>query len=623
MADRTVEVLLVSMPFASYKQPSLALSIFKSLLRGRGLETKVLYFTLEFAELIGPWLYEKIATWHLPDLLGDWIFANAVFGESLPNWERYVTEVLNGGCREHSIPHFGKEKVSGYLLEQLLEARAKVRPFISRCVERINEFRPRILGLTSGVHQHVASLALAKEVKERKLQVYVVMGGPNCRGIMGLETVRQFPFVDAVVSGEGEVVFPEVVDRVLSGRPVSGLEGVFSREDMERELVDGSEIAPIVTNLDGLPYPDYSDFIEQRERTGFAKWKGRLLIETSRGCFWGEKVRCIFCGQASPSLRYRSKSPGRVAEELSYLVKSWPRFQVCITDEAIGRPVIEELALRMRGVVDIPDIVYVQVRPNLTKKDVARLAEAGVRRLEAGIETFSSRILRLIRKGTSGIWNIAFLKWCKELGIEVVWNLLWGFPGEPPEAYRAMAEIVPLIFHLDPPKYVGQVRLERFSPMFEKPERFGLSYVRPYPAYNYVYPFGEDIVNNLAYFFTFQYSSRGDASEYTGSLAEIVSLWKEYRSKVFLDVYDGEKQLIIVDGRSPFSPPRKMVLQGLHRLVYLACDEVRKEAELVELVRSKLGGCLADLRNALTELVARGLIIKEGNMYLSLGVLRT
>ena len=89
-----------------------------------------------------------------------------------------------------------------------------------------------------------------------------------------------------------------------------------------------------------------------------------------------------------------------------------------------------ELASRSLGVS-----LFYEVRPNLGKEQLRRLRDAGVRHIQPGIESFSDPVLRLVRKGTSALQNIQLLKWCKELGIEPIWNLLWGFPGEPPEEY--------------------------------------------------------------------------------------------------------------------------------------------------------------------------------------------
>ena len=97
----------------------------------------------------------------------------------------------------------------------ILAARDAARPFIDWCADRIVAAEPRIVGLTSVFQQHLASLALAKRLKARLPDTHIVMGGANCEATMGVETVRQFPFVDAVVSGEADHVFAELASRAI------------------------------------------------------------------------------------------------------------------------------------------------------------------------------------------------------------------------------------------------------------------------------------------------------------------------------------------------------------------------------------------------------------------------
>ena len=88
---------------------------------------------------------------------------------------------------------------------------------------------------------------------------------------MGAETVRQFPFVDAAVSGEADLVFPELAARVLAGGNADGLPGVRTRASVDAEFASGRFTnARPVQNLDLLPYPDYTDYFDQFGASRFA-----------------------------------------------------------------------------------------------------------------------------------------------------------------------------------------------------------------------------------------------------------------------------------------------------------------------------------------------------------------
>lgn len=128
-----------------------------------------------------------------------------------------------------------------------------------------------------------------------------------------------------------------------------------------------------------------------------------------------------------------------------------------------------------------PEIVYLQVRPDINVKMLKKLAVCGLKRLEVGIESLSSKVLSIIGKGVNGLQNITFLKNCREAGIEPIWNFLWGFPKEPESSYKNMANLIPLLTHLHPPNYAGPFRLDRFSPCFENPYEHGIREIKPYP----------------------------------------------------------------------------------------------------------------------------------------------
>ncbi|MGI6142853.1 MAG: hypothetical protein ACOYEK_03170, partial [bacterium] len=91
--------------------------------------------------------------------------------------------------------------------------------------------------------------------------------------------------------------------------------------------------------------------------------------------------------------------------------------------------------------------------------------------------------------------------------------------------------------------------------------------------------------------------------------------------KLSLAGYDDGRRLLIVDGRSPFNPPEKIVLEGLERLVCLACADVKRESELEELARSAGEKSSTRLSQTLADLIGKGLLLREKDMYLGLTVL--
>ena len=619
-----VPIVLVCMPFAQYKQPSIGLSLLKAELAQGGWSARVLYPNLRFARTIGTAVYEKIASWYPTDLLGDWLFSRALFGHSQDD-DGYLEKVLRGGNPAHTQAYFGKRPLDRQAIRELLAVRESVPGFLQDCTREILALAPKIVGFTSQFHQHTASLALARLLKEQDPGLFVVGGGANFRGPMGQEAVRQFPYLDAAVSGEADIVFPQLAERILSGQSVRDLPGVFTRETLDAEP-EHLLYAPMVETLDLLPRPDTSDFEHAWQASEFGQQQTpRYLLETTRGCWWGTRQRCLFCGQASAQLVFRSKSAERAVQELVALSQAHPDSAVIVTDEIINpryfQTFLPEVARRQLGA----KIVYFEVRPDLTKQQLILLRQAGTQRVEVGIESLSSPILRLIRKGVSALQCLQFLKWCRELGIAVVWNWLWGFPGEPAREYLRLSGVLPNIFHLAPPNYVGPFRLDRFSPYFEHPQENHLADVDVYPAYRWVYPLPEDVLERLAYFFTYRTEPRQEVDRYTEPLAEQIVRWKAIYPKSALAFVDEGQRLVLMDRRDLTQEESYTALDGSHRLLYLACDRVQTAARLTRVWQRETGESQTPetVRTLLAPLVEQGWMAQEGDSYLSLAFQRS
>src|SRR5437870_11072600 len=80
--------------------------------------------------------------------------------------------------------------------------------YLTRMLTEIDWGQYKIVGFTSTFDQNVASLTMAKLIKDLYPSIAIVFGGANYDGEMGLEHLRAWPWIDFVVVGEGEVPFP-------------------------------------------------------------------------------------------------------------------------------------------------------------------------------------------------------------------------------------------------------------------------------------------------------------------------------------------------------------------------------------------------------------------------------
>ena len=613
-------VALVSMPWASAQRGSIALGILKRSLRRVGVEGDIHYLNLRMAARMHPGIYETMSN---IVLAGDWMFAQHLFGP-------YGTGELENR-RDDVTRAEGPDilaTLKNYQIDDDSIVRSLIPGFLAEVVECIPWGRYAVVAFTSVFVQHAASLLMARRIKDRWPGIRIVMGGSNVAGPMGRETLRAFEWVDCVVDGEGEAVFPELVGRIRDGQSAAGLTGVSCREGNTLHFASGP--APL-TPLDQVPIPDYADyFTALRDRRLGGRIQPRILYEGARGCWWGQKTPCTFCSQNGQSLAFRAKTARRVRRELDALA----RRHECLNFEAVDnvldpRQLGELFPALVRDGRDYK--LFYDVRSSLTRRQVALLRAAGVRALEIGIEAVHDGTLRLMHKGVPAWRNIQMLRWCAEEEIAVTWHLLFGMPGEVPAQYTETLEIVRELTHLQPPLPAGRILLQRFSPYFQDPARWGLRDVRPRRLYRHIYPPGRARLEELAYHFEWDWDGRlENQGELAAPLQDWVERWKEAyrRREIFFTRRRGPGFVELVDNRPlgaswRIPPPRKFVLKGLAAEVYELCAEARTPARIAAEAGRRGNGRTPGsngIQSLLDRLVEEKLLMKSGGRYLSLAL---
>lgn len=406
----------------------------------------------------------------------------------------------------------------------------------------------------------------------------------------------------------------------------------------------------MVENLDDLPYPDFDDHFARLARSALCdQITPFLFFETSRGCWWGRKCRCTFCGLNGDRLGFRSKSPQRAIDELRHLVNRYGVRRACAADNVLDHHYFQTL-LPMLAAAGLDLSLVYEMKTNLTEQQVRILCDAGLRAAQLGIESLSTPVLERIGKGATAMQNVQALRWFAEAGVKAEWNLLYGFPGEDPAEYARMTELLPSLYHLAPPQAAGRVRVDRFSPYFERPERYGIVNVRPKPGFRYVYPFPPEVLERLAYYFDYDYADGRDPLDYARPVIEAVARWQELAGTVTLRCFDrGDGVLILTDtrparekgdsprptfgrcpperpaqmGTVPFFPPRQWRLTGVQRAVYLFCGTGRTLRQVAEHVAATSPDDRIDesaIRQMLDAWVDARLMARLDDRYLSLAL---
>jgi len=604
------QVLLVSMPFGALERPALSLGLLKAHCRRLQISCETQYLTFRFADRIGVGDYLWLCSDAVPytAFAGEWIFSAALYGLRPYADAAYVDEVLSRTWR-----------LDGAALARLQRVRAQVEPFLEDCLKNVPWNDYTFVGFTSVFQQNLASLALASRVKRTYPHLTIAFGGANWEEAMGVALQAQFSFVDLAFSGEADESFPAVLEARREGRGVGGLRGVTASARIGLAALARPE--PI-RDMDSIPVPDYDDFFEQLQNSSASGISPTLLAETARGCWWGERSHCTFCGLNGASMAFRSKTPDRVIDEFTYLSKRHNVGNFSVVDDILDmryfRTVLPKLANSRLGL----DLFW-EIKANLTHQHVRLLREAGVVSVQPGIESFSDHVLKLMRKGTTGFRNIELLKWCKEYGVKPYWNLLYGFPGETAADYEESILLMQAIWHLDPPTGYGPIRMDRFSPYYINPALFGMSNVRPMTPFTYLYPFDRHAQNTISYYFDFDYDDGRAADAYAQEAIHLAREWREDNHRGMLELrVDAAGSLEINDTRRErLNDPVRASLGGWKAAVFLACDRAQVLADLASLpqVRAEnIGG--GELRAFLDRCTFHRLMVANEHAWLNVAV---
>ncbi|MCB9519852.1 MAG: RiPP maturation radical SAM protein 1 [Myxococcales bacterium] len=492
-------LILVNMPGADVTRPSLALGILQATLQREGVRVQTIGANLDWLDRIGADVHQRVLGTAPSDMVVEWIFTAAAFPEHTVDAEAFFELVSQ---RDAALAREDRASFVDGLTALRLDAVA----FVETLADRIVALAPVAVGATSMFQQHLASLALLRAVKARRPGVVTLLGGANCEGPMGVVTHRRCDWVDYVVSGEADTLITPLwrtiethgTDAPEAALPFGVLGPVHRRAGSYPTDDAGRPARAVVDSIDDVPTPNFDDYFDEL-RTHPA---GRLVVpglpfETSRGCWWGAKHHCTFCGLNGSGMGYRARSPERAAEEIRTLEARHDVPRLEAVDNILAMPYFDSLlpALERDG---SKRALFFETKANLKTSQVDQLARAGVRWIQPGIESLDTRVLALMRKGTTALQNVRLLRDCAQRGVRVAWATIVGFPGEDDAWHAETAALLDALSHL-PPGGVAALRFDRFSPYHQTPEQWGLN-LSPAAPYRHVYPFDDADLHGLAYY---------------------------------------------------------------------------------------------------------------------------
>jgi ribosomal peptide maturation radical SAM protein 1 len=613
MSDKA-QVALVNMPFSFSKFPSIQLGTLSALLKSKGIPVDCHHLNVRFAHTIGVPLYESICEKRA--LFGEWIFSYLLFRDNPKRAEypRLFKPVFEQVAKESGHPASFFEDMASRTAPQ----------FLTWALTAIDWGQYKIVGFTSTFDQNVASLTMAKLIKDLYPDITIVFGGANYDGEMGMEYFRAFPFIDHVVAGEGEEVFPELVRYLLNGKAGAVPSGVTYREGTAIAFTPNHSL---FSDFAKTGPPDYDDYYHLLAELGeAAQGLDRILLyEGSRGCWWGEKHHCTFCGLNAQSMKFRAKSPEQVAQEMAYLSSRYDTARFRLVDNIIDLKYIENLFGRFAA--DHCDLdVFIETKSNLQKSQIRTLAAGGVKCMQPGLESLSVNQLQAMDKGVTPMQNIICLKWSAYYRIAVSWNILLGFPGETNADYRRQIDLIPSLFHLHPPEGAGKFWLQRFSPYYTKPHDYGVRITGPWAAYEYVYDARQIDVKKIAYDFEYELDNWNVDQQIYQELVDLVQEWQRLarsNDRPFLYYSKAMDYVTVYDGRNPKEPIRRRYDWPAAGIIE-ACNEAAKSVDQIRalLANKPDRGAMLDgaIDGALGVLTAARILYEERGKYFTLAI---
>lgn len=495
-----MKIGLVNMPPSSFHRPSIQLARLQAQVRSAGHECETFYPNVKFASLVGTSLYNHFSE-QSDILFGHWLFAEALNGFENSNPQDYLERFkLRLGT-----PDFEWKQLREYYLVLRQE---KAPEFIRDLCHEVNWGSFDYVGFTCTFSQLIPSLAMAQAIKERWPQVKILLGGAEVQGAMGQEVAKQCLFIDHVVQGEGENAIIELLHAPNASR-------VFESKK------------PV--SLDQLPMPSFDDYFETVDALGdplISIAANSIPIEASRGCWWGQKHHCKFCGLNGDSMTFRSRPAQDVLDEIVTQSEKYDRYLFEFIDNIIDYRYLKNLIPQM-GAKATSLTFFCETKANLKREELEALKLAGFNAIQPGIESLSTPVLRIMDKGVKAHQNVELLRWAAELDVQIQWNILYGFPDETEQDYKQMISLIESIFHLEPPSGCAPLRIDRFSPYHRSIKNQASPYfenLRPAVAYEMIYPKNWNLWE-LAYFF------EGDGinsvkPETYARLCRVVDEWK-------------------------------------------------------------------------------------------------
>jgi len=263
--------------------------------------------------------------------------------------------------------------------------------------EFFNECKPDIVGISCMTSTYAKACNFAEEIKSKDQEIPIIFGGIHPTS--AIEETISNKFVDYVVFGEGELTIVELLEELKGDRRLEKVNGLAFKKN-GRIIIN--EKRELIKDIDSLPMPARHlfnmDYYAQRWNWPRGYWLKTANMMSSRGC----PFDCIFCAsKVMFGKKFRYRSVGNTVDEIEQLVKRYGFECISLSDDTFS--INKERAIEICREIRRRKIklkIRVQLRANTIWDElIHELKNTGCIHIDIGVESGSSRVLNIIKKG--------------------------------------------------------------------------------------------------------------------------------------------------------------------------------------------------------------------------------
>ena len=330
---------------------------------------------------------------------------------------------------------------------------------------RVVEFNPDVIGITSTTFQYPIACEVAKNLKNRGWDKMIILGGIHAT--IAPYDLKDSPF-DAFSIGEGEKTLAELLRRLERKEDITTIKGLNVKQG---NVVIENGYPEVIENLDELPERDY-EIMNAKEILKLSN--GWFSTAFSRGCPYAckfcinQKLRKDYVG-AVKGKYYRCQSVTKVITDLLSYIKAYPEIKVFNFDDDLlimDKQWFEKFADEYREkIYKKYGITYViNTRANLVNEEVVKLLkDSGCYECQVGFETGNEELRNKVL--SKEISNEQLLKAFSLFNKYGVRSLAYTMIGIPDESVESMKETIKMLSILKP----TLIRMTFFEPYIGTP----------------------------------------------------------------------------------------------------------------------------------------------------------